>query len=89
MEKEDQSVASCEEGDKKRSAHSSTSQKKMKLLRRQRPFLESILKEANQNKRQQLLEHANADQINSVSKMVLNLLKDRILVNASTYGKLK
>ena len=43
---------------------------------RQRPFLESILKEANQNKRQQLLEHANADQINSVSEMVLNLLKD-------------
>ena len=63
--------------------------KKMKLLRRQRPFLESILKEANQNKRQQLLEHANADQINSVSEMVLNLLKDRIPVTASTYGKLK
>ena len=61
----------------------------MKLLRRQRPFLESILKEANQNKRRQLLEHANADQINSVSEMVLNLLKDRIPVNASTYGKLK
>ena len=61
----------------------------MKLLRRQRPFLESILKEANQNKRRQLLEHANAHQINSVSEMVLNLLKNRIPVNASTYGKSK
>ena len=78
-----------EGGDKKRSDHSSTIQKKMKLLRRQRPFLESIQKEANQNKRQQLLEHANGDQINSVSEMVLNLLKDRIPVTASTYGKLK
>ena len=47
----------------------------MKLLCRQRPFLESILKEANQNKCRQLLVHANADQINSVSEMVLNLLK--------------
>ena len=78
-----------EEEDKKTSGHSVTRQKRMKLLRRQRPFLESILKEANQKKRQQLLEHANADQINAVSEMVLNLLKDRIPVNASTYGKLK
>jgi len=61
----------------------------MKLLRPQRPYLESILKEANQNKRQQLLEHASPYQINSVSEMVLNLLKERIPENASTYGKLK
>jgi len=58
----------------------------MKLLRRQRPFLESILKEASQNKRQQLLEHANADQINSVSEIVLNLLKDRIPVSQVPMG---
>ena len=43
-------------------------------LRRQRPFLEAILKEANRNRRQEMLEHANADQINAVSEMVLNLL---------------
>ena len=61
----------------------------MKLLRRQRPFLDSILKEANRNRRRQMLEHANADQINAVIEMVLNLLKNRIPVNASTYGKLK
>ena len=61
----------------------------MKLLHRQRPFLDSILKEANRNRRRQMLEHANADQINAVIEMVLNLLKNRIPVNASTYGKLK
>ena len=88
MEKKDQSVTSCEEI-KRQVPTLPRVKKKMKLLRRQRPFLESILKEANQNKSQQLLEHANADQINSVSEMVLNFLKDRIPVNASTYGKLK
>ena len=61
----------------------------MKRLRRQRPFLESILKKANRYKRQDLLTHANADQINAVSEMVLNLLKQRIPVDAATYGKLK
>ena len=48
----------------------------MNRLRRKRPFLESILKEANRFKHQALLEHANADQINAVSEMVLNLLKN-------------
>ena len=61
----------------------------MNRLRRQRPFLESVLKEANRNKRQDLLTHANGDQINAVSEMVLNLLKQRIPVDATTYGKLK
>jgi len=89
MENDDPRVASCEKKIKRHGITLPRVKKRMKLLRRQRPFLESILKEANQKKRQQLLEHANADQINSVSEMVLNLLKDRIPVNASTYGKLK
>ena len=45
---------------------------KMQRLRRQRPFLESILKESNRFKRQDLLQHANKDQINAVSEMVKN-----------------
>ena len=49
----------------------------MRRLRRKRPFLQSILKEANQKKRQEMLTHANADQINAVSEMVLNLLKKK------------
>ena len=57
-------------------------------LRRQRPFLEAILKKANQNRRQEMLEHANADQINAVSEMVLNLLRNRIPVHPITMAKL-
>ena len=61
----------------------------MNRLRRQRPFLDSILKEANRNKRQELLQHANADQINAVSEMVLNLLKKRVPVMPGTLRKLQ
>ena len=61
----------------------------MGRLRRQRPFLTSILKEANQHRRRAMLEHADADQINAISEMILNLLKKRIPVDAATYGKLK
>jgi len=61
----------------------------MKRLRRQRPFLESILNESNRFKRQELLEHANADPINAVSEMTLNLLKKRIPVQPSTLRKLQ
>jgi len=61
----------------------------MKRLRRQRRFLTSVLKEANRNKRRQMLHYADRDQINAISEMVLNLLKKRIPINATTYGKLK
>ena len=44
----------------------------MQRLRRQLPFLRSMLQEANGSKRQELLQHANADQINAVSELVLN-----------------
>ena len=36
-----------------------------------------------------MLEHADADQINAISEMILNLLKKQIPVDAATYGKLK
>lgn len=78
------------ERDDKRPRPSPTVQKQtMKRLRRQRPFLESVLKEANGFKRKDTLMHANADQINTVSEMVLNLLKKRIPIDAVTYGTLK
>ena len=35
-----------------------------------------------------MLEHANADQINAVSEMVLNLLRNKIPVHPITMGKL-
>ena len=61
----------------------------MKRLRRQRNFLESVLKEANRNKRGELLFHANADQINAVSELVLNLLKNKIPLPPSAMVRLK
>lgn len=53
---------------------------KIKSLCRQRPSLKSILKQSNRFKREEFLEHANANQINAVCEMALNLLKNRILV---------
>ena len=50
----------------------------MKRLYRQRPFLEAVLQEANRRKRQDLFQHANADQINAISELALNLLKNNI-----------
>ena len=58
-------------------------------LRRQKPFLESILKEGNRLKRQALLLHANKDQINAISEMTLNLLKRKIPIYPRTLRKLQ
>ena len=60
----------------------------MKRLRRQHPFLESILNQSNRFKRQEMLQHANTDHSNAVIEMVLNLLKKRIPVKPSTIHKL-
>ena len=61
----------------------------MKCIRRQWPFLQSILKEANRSKRQELLQHANADQISAVSEMALNLLKSNIPITPSVMAQLR
>ena len=60
----------------------------MRLLRKQNPFLQAILKEANHYKRQHMLTHANAEQINALSEMMLNLLKNKIPVSPETVNKL-
>ena len=61
----------------------------MRRIQRQLPFLQSILKEANRSKRQELLQHANADQINAVRELVLNLLKGNITVAPPVMAQLK
>jgi len=48
-----------------------------------------VLKEANRFKRQELLQHANADQVNAVSELVLNLLKNNIQVTPPIMAKLR
>ena len=47
----------------------------MDRIKRQASFLRAVLREADANKRKQLLQLANADQINTVSELVLNVLK--------------
>ena len=42
---------------------------------RQRPFLKSVLAEANRHHRNQLLRLANADQINAISELALNTVR--------------
>ena len=61
----------------------------MKRLRRQLSFLRSVLKEANRFKRQELLQHANVDQVNAVSELVLNLLKNNIPVTSPIMAQLR
>jgi len=48
-----------------------------------------VLKEANRFKRQDLLQHANADQVNAVSELVLNLLKNNIPVTPPIMAQLR
>ena len=55
---------------------------------RQRPFLQSILQEANQKKRAALIDYANKDQINAVSELVLNTLKGRVPISQATHSHL-
>ena len=50
----------------------------MKRIQRHWPFLKTVLQEANRFKRQEMLFHANADQINALSEVVMNFLKNKI-----------
>lgn len=50
----------------------------MRRFHRQQPFLKSLLQEADHQQRQEKLVHANKDQINAVSELVLNVLKRNV-----------
>ena len=50
----------------------------MASIHRQAPFLRSVLRQADANKRKQLLQLANADQINTISELVLNVIKGAV-----------
>ena len=58
-------------------------------MTRQSHFLNDVLKEANQHKRQQKLRYANADQINAVSELVMNTLHGAIRPGRHTVTRLK
>ena len=57
-------------------------------MARQSHFLNDVLKEANQHKRQQKLRYANADQINAVSELVMNKLRGAIRPGRHTVTRL-
>ena len=46
---------------------------------RQKPFLKSILREANRKRRNAQVDYANKDQINAVSELVLNKMSSLAL----------
>ena len=48
----------------------------MDRIRRQKMFLKAITSAANRNARKALIKHANKDQVNAVSEIVMNLLKN-------------
>ena len=58
-------------------------------MERQGPFLKSVLQEANQHKRQELLRMANADQINAISELVMNTLRGTVPRSRHTITLLK
>ena len=52
----------------------------VRRLQRQLPFLRSVLREADQHVRRERLQHANADQVNAISELVMNTLKGNVAV---------
>lgn len=61
----------------------------MERIRRQKPSSKAITSAANKNRRKDLTKHANEDQVNTVSEIVLNLLKNNIPVAPVTIAKLR
>ena len=56
----------------------------MHPLLRQAPFIRSVLREKDKSIRKARLQHANADQINSLNAMVLNTLKGNVPLSSKT-----
>ena len=58
-------------------------------MERQAPFLKSVLQEANQHQRQELLQMANADQVNAISELVMNTIRGTVARSRHTILLLK
>ena len=61
----------------------------MERIRRQKTFLKAITSAANRNARKALIKHANKDQVNAVSEIVMNLLKNKVPVTPVTMARLR
>ena len=58
-------------------------------MTRQVAFLKDVSRAANQNKRQQKLRYASADQINAMSELVMNTLRGTVRPGRKTVPKLR
>ena len=58
-------------------------------MERQAPFLKSVLQEADNHKRQELLRMANADQINAISELVMNTIRGTVPRSRHTIRELE
>ena len=58
-------------------------------MERQAPFLKSVLQDANQHKRLELLRMGNADQINAIRELVMNTLRGTVPRSRHTITLLK
>ena len=47
-------------------------------MERQAPFLKNVLQEADNHKRQELLQTAKADQINAIGELVMNTIRESV-----------
>ena len=61
----------------------------MERIHRQKPFLKAITSATNRNRRNALIKHAHKDQVNAVSEIVLNLLKNNVPVTPVTMARLR
>ena len=61
----------------------------MERIRRQKTFLKAITAAAYRNARKDLIKHANKDQINAISEIVMNLLKNNVPVSPVTMARLR
>ena len=59
------------------------------LFQRHRGFLQSLLREANAKRRNVMLDLANKKQLNALSEMVLNLMKQNVPIQPKAIQKLK
>ena len=59
------------------------------MVRQQLPFLRSVLREADQNVRREQLQHANANQVNAISELVMNTLKGNVAVSPQLLNQLR
>ena len=61
----------------------------MERIHGQKPFLKAMTSAANRNRRNALIKHANKDQVNAVSEIVFNLLKNNVPVTPVTMARLR